>query len=258
MSNVYEEVERQVNTFLEARTRRPKLVKVIDELDSLVWSGRAHLDAWSEIYRAFNSDDRELFALAGRFFVMSAVAHLHTAALHAAKLTEAHADSVNVLYLLRLVENSSPRTREQKHDTKLVVRNCRERLVALASDIDAVKEQRDLHLAHVDRSRFNSGMDHFAVEATTLRRIFDGVEEVLRMVDALIRGTRKERVSGEDPLEDVMGPRGLYDLFYFARIAARDAAVPDPSIYSKRVRDSERALREVERDVEEASEKTEP
>jgi hypothetical protein len=258
MSNVYEKVERQVHGFLESLARRPKLVKVIDELDSLVASGRDHLDAWSEIYRAFTSDDRELFALAGRFFLISAIAHLHAAALHAAKLTENHPDSVNLFYLLRLVEYSRPKTREQRHDTKLALRYCRERLVALEGDIAAVKELRDLHLAHVDRSRFNSGMNHFVVEAAALRRIFDGVDEVLESVNSLAQGTRTAITTGEDPLEDVMGPRGLHDLFYFARIATRDAAVPDPSAHSKLVRDSERALREVEMDLEEALSKEKP
>ncbi|MCP4601967.1 MAG: hypothetical protein GY847_15870 [Proteobacteria bacterium] len=249
MSNTHQEIEQQVAAFLDARKRRPKHVKVIDKLDSLRSIGRDHLRAWTEIYRAFKGDERELIALAGWFFVISAVAHLQTAVLHAAKLTERNKDSVNVWYLLNLVE-SMPGSRELRHGIKTSVRNCRERLEALEGDLAKIKEQRDLHLAHVDRNKFNTDIEQGVVAAEVLERIFDEIGEVLKNIGSLVPEVQQVAAAEEDSpqVANMIGPRGLADLFYFARIAVRDAEVLDPSDNSKRIRDFERALRKGERD----------
>jgi hypothetical protein len=51
----YEDIENKIFAFLEARKRRPPIVKAIDELDRILWSGREHLEAWSDLYRAFKA-----------------------------------------------------------------------------------------------------------------------------------------------------------------------------------------------------------
>jgi hypothetical protein len=254
MSNTlqsYVDIERQVFAYLEARKRRPQVVKVIDELDSMLWNGQEHLMAWSELYRVFNEGDRELFALAGRFFMFTATAHIQMATLHAAKLVENNKDSINIWHLLNLVENFRPISRVQKKAIRQAVEFGRQCLGRAETDIAAIKEHRDRHLAHIDRSMFNSGLDQLsAVEASVLRRTFDCIREILDKQRSQFSQIHDES-TGEALTEEAMGPMSLGDLFHFARIAVLDPEIPSPSAHAEKVRSCERALREVQKDFEE-------
>lgn len=248
----YDDIERQVLAYLESRKDRPRIVKVIDELAWMLWNGREHLEAWSELYKVLNEGDRELFTLAGRFFMFTATAHMEVATLHAAKLIEKHKDSVNVWHLLNLAENAKPISRSQKRTITQAIESGRQCLAGIEADIATIKEHRDSYLAHTDRSLFNSGLGQVrAVEASVLRRTFDRVGEILGRQRTIFAQTQDE-TAGETFLGELMGSRGLGDLFHFARIAVLDPGIPSPSTHAEKVRSFERALREVQRNLEQA------
>lgn len=250
MNNEYQQTEQQIHAFLEARKNRSKIRKVIDEIDSIIWDGRECLHAMREIHTAFNGEDRELVALAGWFFVISSAALVQTTTLHATKLTENRPDSVNIRHLINLVEEQGRKNPGREHEFKNTIATCRELLAALEPDITTAKEQRDHYIAHIDRSMFNRGIDRSSVEGAVLYRIFDGVEQVLENILRLLPDDEAQSAAAKEWPGGIMGPRGLRELFYFARIAVADPAVPDPSAYSKSLRDLARALRQVENDFE--------
>lgn len=245
-----DEIVKQVRAFVEERKRWPRFVTVLQELQDIRDAGAAHVCAWQEVYSAFNGEDNELIALAGQFFVVTAVAHLECATLKAAKLLEEGKEAVSLRYLFNLAANQAHVDFPKLRDVlKAAVSSGESRLAAISSERSSIKEYRDRHLAHTDRRSIASYLDAVhVVEADRLRVVFDVSNSVLLGFWEVL--PEYHVPPAEATYEDLLGPRGLNDLFYFARHAVRDPSIQDPSTYAKKVRSIQGALRKARADVQ--------
>lgn len=244
-----EEVAERISAFIEERKQWPRFVKVLQELQDIRNGGESHLGAWSEIYSAFNGEDNDLVALAGQFFVVTAAAHLECATLRAAKLLEEGREAVSLKYLLNLATNEARADFPDRWQTlKAVVPPSESELRAIAAEPTRIKRYRDRHLAHTDRRTIGSWFEAVdVIEAERLRGVFETSNSILQRFWQILPEYHTPEAPSE--CEDWLGPRGLCDLFYFARYSARDASIPDPSAYVKNVRSIERALQKAKVDV---------
>src|SRR5438094_44443 len=98
-----DELLQQTERFREWERQRPKPVRILDRILEIVDRGRDHLKIWESIGTLVR-EDPALVDLATLFFMLSGLAHLEAATLHAAKLVETQRDSINITYLLNEIE----------------------------------------------------------------------------------------------------------------------------------------------------------
>src|SRR3954465_1683711 len=87
----------------EAESQRPRTIRIFDAVMRNVDRGRDHLRIWEDTRKVVHRHV-SLTDLAPSFFVLTGIAHLDAATLHAAKLFDRQSDSVNIAYLLNTIE----------------------------------------------------------------------------------------------------------------------------------------------------------
>jgi len=148
----------------------PDLKQTVEKLEQIVRGGRHHCAAWRAIYQVFNSANPEILDLAVMFFGITARAHLDSAILQSAKLTENRSDSLNLNYLFNLVERDTRTTfRKSADEAFAAVKSDKESLRFFASTIDQLKLHRDRFLAHYDRRNLRE--DIFMVSRPSIEEI---------------------------------------------------------------------------------------
>lgn len=246
-----DEMLEQIEAFLEWRRKRPKSVRVLDAILEITSRGRDHLKIWESL-RALAHDDPALIDVATMFFIMTGLAHLEAATLHAAKLVETQSDSVNVTYLLNEIE--AARNQDFLKDTfpnvRSVIAAARERLKQMQETVTRIKDIRDRDLAHLDRSHINAAEDLQAVEVNDLYEVFNTIERIateLASASSAFAGLVRSPTSDSS---DYFGSVSPQDLIYFARTAFRDPAVASPNARIENLRELDRAVRKAKAEAD--------
>ncbi|HXA15776.1 MAG TPA: hypothetical protein VN380_02195 [Thermoanaerobaculia bacterium] len=247
----------EVDRFLAAARNRPRCVRILDALMQVVHLGRDHLLAW-EACRAVVLGDAFLADLAPAFFVITGVAHIETAALHAAKLVDQQPNSLNVSYLLNAI--AEDRRRAYLHNdwpnVSRAVKSGRHRLTALQPVIDRVKRKRDRELAHIDRRDIDSRWDRESIEVDQLQSIFGAVDEIAQELVVSSNVFSAAVRPSLPPTDAAFGPPSLTDLLYFASSAFRDETVISPNENIENMRRLEREFRKARQESLEIDEPT--
>ena len=244
-----DELLQQIEAFLEWKRQRPKPVRVLDAILEIVHRGRDHLLIWESIGTLIR-EDPTLVDLAALFFILSGVAHLDAATLHAAKLVETQQDSINVTYLLNEIEGA--RRQEFLVETfssvKPAVDAARLRLNSMREAVLRIRDKRDRDLAHLDRRHINTNREHQAIEAQDLHDIFNTIEniadELASASPAFAQVTRSSLAESEQ-----FGPIDARDLIYFARVAFQNHSIASPNPRVEKLREFDRALRHVKQSM---------
>jgi hypothetical protein len=241
----YDDLSRRLAVIRDADGRRPRAVRVLEAVLGVVDRGREHLRAWESVYAVVHGDS-SLADLAAPFFLSTSVAHIETAALHAAKLIDTHGDSINANYLLNVIV-------EDRRDEALlgdwphlknVVASARKQLSDVEQVVARIKGKRDRDIAHLDKVHLNPTYEAQVIEVAELRRVFDAVEQIGQDLAATSRVfTQVSRLS-QAVVEEWMGPEGLQDLLYFARAGFDSDLVESPSPRVDNIRKLARALRQ--------------
>jgi hypothetical protein len=234
--------ERSGMTF-ETDVAQGKPARVLASVLQIADCGRDHLRAWASLKNVVDVDTW-LADLAMPFFVLTAVAHLEAAAMHAAKLTDTQRDSISVDYLLEIIEGERNGSvlRDDWPRLKEVVAGGRRRLQDIAATVSRIKEKRDRDLAHLDRRHLKGSYESQAIEVADLHEVFDAVDEIARSLAAstsVFSGIGRFSIG----CDSVVGSEWIEDLVYFARAGFRDEAVVSPNRRSERIREWDRALR---------------
>jgi hypothetical protein len=234
--------------YAEARERAPRPLRVLWEIDSILHKGRTYLNAWEEIERTTRGPDGEILATAFLHFCVSGSALLLAAALAATKLLEQRSDSVNMDYLLNLVENDGKRILKGKwREVRSLIPGDRNALDALREQSTTVRDLRDQRIAHVDRNILSGSLnDCAAADAAVLRRLFDRVDGMLHHYSSLREAfhfTPAPEVAaafpmlsgtGETGIESTFGPYHLHDLLALARLGWNTLPDQDPVVSRSR------------------------
>jgi hypothetical protein len=241
-----DELLQQIETFLESQRQRPKPVRILDAIMGIVDRGRDHLKIWESIGTLVR-EDPSLVDLAALFFILSGVAHLEAATLHAAKLVEARRDSINITYLFNEIE--AARSQEFLRPTfsvvSAVVSVAKIRLTSLQETVLRIRDKRDRDLAHLDRSHINTTREQQAVEAQDLHDVFNAIETVaheLASANAAFGEVTRPSLAESN---EHFGPLEPKDLIYFARAAFQDQSVPSPNPRAEKLRKLDRSMRHV-------------
>jgi len=242
----------EIETYFRLSKERPKPVRVLDALLRVADRGRAHLLSWQEIGRLLLTDTG-LVDLAGQFFMLTAVAHLETAALHAAKLFDTHRAAVSMTFFLNTIRDHGPQTfgSDELPAVERALTSTQRRIDSLQTALRQIRQKRNRDLAHLDARNIDLADDIQAVEAANVSLVFDAVDQIaLEMGQSSRAFAQIARVSLEDT-DDFIGPRGIQDLIYFARVAFQDPAVPSPSPRVEKIRDWDRHIRQVRSELSE-------
>lgn len=229
---------RQLAQHLEASRRRPRSVRVLDAVLGNVDRGRDHLRAWEDTGKLVHAEPG-LAALAESFIMLTAVAHIETATLYAAKLVDTQPDSASVNYLLNVIEDDrrKPFLRTTWPAVELAIEAARRRLREIDAVIQHIKTKRDRELAHLDKRNVDFTMDVQAIEVEYLRQVFDTINaighELAQSNPAFAEVTRFSFSFGR-----------IEDLIYFARIAFNSESVKSPDDRVEKIREFDRHLRE--------------
>lgn len=242
-----EELVREHSRILQTR---PRLEKIMDELDRLASRGQDHLNAWREIYQALHNNDRDLIDVAFWFFLITALAHIQMATLQAAKLVENSSESVNLHYFLNFLDSECRNDFPDNWDeVKSLVERDRSQLQCLQTILGKIKAERDKTIAHHDRSLLKAGIDELSrVEVIELDSLFQTIRDMLARYHTYYYGTAPIVPSAKS-YTDLIGPRGLEDLFYLARKALDDESIENVSNHVKKIRAWRRARQSVEQDL---------
>lgn len=226
----------------EADNAEARPVRVLASVLQIAGRGRDHLRAWESI-RSVVDADTWLADLAMPFFVLTAIAHVEAAAMHAAKLTDKQGDSISVNYLFHVIEaERNGSLRDDWPLLKNIVADGRSRVQEIAETVGRIKEKRDRDLAHLDRRHLNGSYESQAIEVADLHRVFDVIDEIARTLAAstsVFAGTGRFSVG----CDSIVGSEWIEDLVYFARAGFRDEAITSPNRRSERIREWDRALR---------------
>lgn len=241
----------EIESFLDSRRQRPKAVRVLDAILGIADRGRDHLKIWESL-RTLAHEDPALVDVATMFFLMTAIAHIEAATLHAAKLVETQQDSVNITYLLNEIEAARNQSflRDSFTNVRPVVAAARSRLQHMQQTVIRIKDKRDRDLAHLDRSHINTADESQAIDAKDLYEVFDAVREIAR--DLAVASSGFEEVTrslSADP-GDHFGPVDPADFIYFARMAFRNPTILSPNPRVENLRAFDRAVRQAKGQAE--------
>jgi AbiU2 len=241
----HDELLQRVATIREATGQRPRPVRVLEAVLGIADRGRDHLRAWDSVGSVVQGDTW-LADLATPFFVLTAIAHIEAAALHAAKLTDKQRDSINVTYLLNTIEANKKQNLfcDDWPKVKGAIESGRHRLQGIEQTVTRIKEKRDRDLAHLDRRHINATRESQAIEVADLHQVFDAIDEIGRELAASSAAFAQVDRFSWGAVEDWVGPEGLQDLVYFARAGFHDELVKSPSPRAENIREFDRALRQ--------------
>ncbi|MFT5031350.1 MAG: hypothetical protein ACI9VS_003816 [Candidatus Binatia bacterium] len=234
-----------IKDYAAAKERAASPLRVLWELDSLLYKGRTYLHAWEEIERTTRGPDGEILATALQHFCVCGAALLVASSLDATKLLETQGSSVHMDYFLNLVENEGKRVLNDKWtEVHQTIAGDRCVLEALREQSKAVRNLRDQRLAHLDRnvlsgSRLN---DRAAADAGLLRNLFDRIDGILQNYTPL-RETFQYMpppelesafpglfTPGSGGVEPTFGPDHLRDLLDLARLGWNTLPDRDPVV----------------------------
>ena len=158
---------------LENDGTKARPVRVFESVLGIVDRGRDHLRVW-EATRGIIESDTWLADLAMPFFVLTAIAHVEAAAMYAAKLADTYGDSVNVGYLLNIIEADKKQALRSNEWPRVEgpVAAARNRLGEISENTRRIKEKRDHDLAHLDRRHLRIAFESQAIEG---RRFAQGL-----------------------------------------------------------------------------------
>lgn len=232
----------QISDFFAIQRQRPRSVRVFEALCRLVDRGRDHLQAWGELHRLVQTDPA-LVELTGSFFLLTGIAHLEAATLHAAKLTEKQNDSANVTYLLNTIQAERNKLIGPGAwpTIKAIIESARLRLQEIESVVQRVKQKRDRELAHLDRRDIDMSPDWQAIAVEDLEKAFDTVDRIANELGGSIPAFAEV---GRFPVDQLLGAGGFEDLVYFTRVAFNDDRVTSPNERVEKIREFDRYLQE--------------
>jgi hypothetical protein len=228
---------------LKATVSQARPTRVLASVLQVADRGRDHLRAWESV-RSVVDADTWLADLAMPFFVLTAVAHVEAAAMHAAKLTDTQPDSISVDYLLNVIEadRASIVLRNDWPVLRNTVAEGRRRVRDIAETVGRIKETRDRDLAHLDKRHLRSSYESQAIEVADLHQVFDTIDEIARTLAASSSAFANiGRLSVG--CDSIVGSEWIEDLVYFARAGFRDETVTSPNRRSERIREWDRAVR---------------
>jgi hypothetical protein len=235
----------EANTLMSNMDPEARAVLILSGIAENSARGRDHLAAWQSIGDLLHSDVA-LVDLAPWFFMLTAVAHIEAATLHAAKLTDRQANALSITYLLNVIEQDSRRAylRDDWPALRPIVSAARVRLTQLSDTLGHIKEKRDKELAHTDRRELNKWSDAQAVDVAELDAVFDFIDQIgrdLTATSAAFGAVHRLRQDASE--ESPLGPRGVGDLVYFTRAGFDNPAVPSPTERVENIRQFDASVR---------------
>lgn len=233
-----------ISEFCEQNRQRPRAVRIFEAVSGIVDRGRDHLRAWESLRNVVQTKTA-LADLAPSFFILTGIAHIEAATLHASKLTDKQPDSANVTYLLNTIEADRRQSfvRDAWPKIKGVIMSARLHLREIDLAVRRIKEKRDRELAHLDRRQIDMSLDWQAIEIEDLRQVFDAVDAITRELATSATAFAEVR---RFLLEDLLGPGGFEELIYFTSAGFDNELVKSPSTRAERIREFDRHLREAE------------
>jgi hypothetical protein len=224
----HDDIMKMVREHYEYLESRPQIEKVMSELENLVIYGKKHLLAWRQVYDIVHSEP-ELIELAAQFFWLTSFAHIQTATLIIAKLTENNSDSVNLFYLFNLAIHQGrqhfPKNYKEVH--KAVVSDLTE-LKNVENLLKKIKDERDKRIAHLDRGIISSGLgDATLIEVSELEDILDRIDRILDKYYTYYQGQSKGKEIRD--WKKLLGSDNVDDLFDLVRKSLDNDSLEDVS-----------------------------
>jgi|GEM_PF-4955521 len=237
-----ERLLQQISEFFAIQQQRPRAVRIFEALCRLADRGRDHLQAWGKLHRLVQTDTA-LVELTGSFFLLTAIAHIEAATLHAAKLTEKQDDSANVTYLLNTIQDERNKLFATSvwPTVKPVIESARLRLQEIESVVQRIKQKRDRELAHLDRRDIDISPDWQAIATEDLQEVFDTIDGIVGELGGSVPAFAEV---DRFPVDQLLGAGGFEDLIYFTRVAFNDDRVKSPTERVEKIREFDRYLQE--------------
>jgi hypothetical protein len=231
-------IQEFVREYYQLLGERPRLEKILAELQTITDWGQRCLRIWGQIYDVIHGDDPELIALAFRYFTFTSAVLVQTAVLQAAKLVEKHSDSVNLCYFFNVLLNEGRKHFEDDWgEVKEAVKNDRAQVQELFCVVSRIKVTRDKEIAHRDRCFVNSIMSNSTqVEVQELQGLFVTVQEMLDRYHFYYFGSWPNRSALVEDSLPGFGPAGLEDVFHLLLKALEDECIQDVSEHVREVR----------------------
>jgi hypothetical protein len=244
-------VQEFVQQYYQSQEARPRLEKVLSELQDIANWGQQCLRIWRQSYEVMQGDKQELIELAFRYFIFIGAVLIQAAILQAAKLTEANSDSVSLDYFFNILLNEG-----KKHfphnweEVKNAVKSDRAQMQGLHPVLCRIKTERDKEIAHRDRSFVSSSMTRDTyVEVQELEQLFQIVQGILDKYHVYYHGSPPEKITLTEDALAYFGPEGLEDIFNLALQSLDDESIRDASNHVKQVRTWRRTRLLVARDL---------
>ncbi|MCB9039660.1 MAG: hypothetical protein H6557_23840 [Lewinellaceae bacterium] len=162
-SNRKKEIEGLLEESRAKRSKEPLLKRVLDELYNMLFYTRKTIFYIKELKKWFEIEP-ETLGLADDFILYSSYLYSKNLDLQCAQLLEKNKDSINVNFLLNIVENEFRLffPKENKKNILKIVKSDKQKYELLYKKISKIKLRRDKEIAHIDKSKIKNDLNFFA------------------------------------------------------------------------------------------------